>query len=139
MTTETDTPVAAAPVNQADLVAKYVQLRDAKKALDDAHKAKVAQLEEGMQRIERYFMQRLDEAGANSVATPNGTFFKSEVVNVKVDDWQLTLDYIRKNDAWHLLNKAVNKTAVTDFVEQNEDLPPGISLRREAVVRVHRA
>lgn len=133
MTTETPT------TNQADIVGRYVQLRDLRAAKETAHKAELAKIDEAMDRIERHLLEQLNAAGASSVATPAGTFFKQETTQVKADDWGQVLDFIRKNEAWHMLNKVVNKTAVMEYVEEHEDLPPGVSLRRETVLRVHRA
>lgn len=134
MTTEAPTTA-----NNAELVARYIKIREAKQALEAAHKAEVAKLDEALARLERFFLEQLNTMGASSVSTPAGVFFRQETTNVKTDDWDQTLNFIRENNAWHMLNRAVNKTAVMEFMQENEDLPPGVSLRRETVVRVHRA
>lgn len=133
MTTET---LAA---NNVEIVARYIELRDKKAEIEAAHKAVIAKYDDAMERLERYLLNHLNETGSESVATAAGTFFKSEVSSAKIDDWDQTLAFIRQNDMWNLLDKRVNKTVVKEYVDAHDDLPPGVSLRREKVVRIRRS
>lgn len=125
--------------NTAEIVTRYIALRDKKAELDAAHKAKVAEYDTAMEKIEQHLLAQLQANEADSMATAAGTFYKSETMSVRVDDWQSTLNFIKAENAWHMLDKRVNKTAVKEFMEAVNDLPPGLSLHREAVVRVRRA
>ena len=40
--------------------------------------------------------------------------------------WADILKYIRAAGNWQLLNKAVNKTAVKEYIEVNKEPPPGV-------------
>ena len=125
--------------SNADLVARYVELRDKKAEIEAAHKATIAKYTEAMDRLERHFLNHLNETSSESVATVAGTFFKSETVSAKVEDWDQTLPFIRDNGLWNMLDKRVNKTAIKEYMDANGDLPPGVGLHREIVVRVRRA
>jgi hypothetical protein len=55
-----------------------------------------------------------------------------------VADWDQTLNWIKTEGAWHMLDRRVNKTAVEAYREANNDLPPGVNWRDEIVVNVRR-
>lgn len=125
--------------SNADIVARYVELRDKKAEIEAAHKAHIAKYDEAMEKLERHLLAHLNETASESVATAAGTFFKSETTSAKVADWDQTLAFVRENEMWNMLDKRVNKTAVKEYMEAHNDLPPGVSLHREIVVRVRRA
>lgn len=124
--------------DNAALVAKYIQIRDARAALKRQFEDKDAQFKEAQERIEKAFLAHLDAHGMDSAGTEHGTFYKDKSVSVTVADWDQVLPFIRDNNMWSMLDKRVNKTAVEEYVKEHEDLPPGVNRREEVVVRVRR-
>jgi hypothetical protein len=49
------------------------------------------------------------------------------------------MTHVRENDDWALLEVRASKSAVEQYRENNNDLPPGISMREERVVNVRRS
>ena len=121
-----------------DVVAKYIQIRDKKDALTKEHKAQVAVLDEAMKRIEMFLLQALDAQGVESYNTQSGTAFKTRRSSATVDDWERMLQYVKETDRWDFLEKRVNKTAVQEFRDEFDDLPPGVKWREDTVVQVRR-
>lgn len=126
-------------INIDELVSKYLKLRQLKKEKDDAHKAEVAPLTEMMEKLENLFLQRMNAAGLESLPTKHGTPYKTKRTSVTVADWEASLGFIRENELWGLLEKRVSKAAVQEYVEEHEDLPPGLNWREEIVVNVRGA
>ena len=60
-----------------------------------------------------------------SSSTGHMAFFQTKD-SVKVDDWDEVLAYIREHEAYYLLNHAVGKQAVKEFIEANKSAPPGV-------------
>jgi hypothetical protein len=120
------------------IVEKYIQLRDKKTQLTADLKAKTEQIDEAMDKCERFIMTHLNANGLDSCGSAAGTAYKASVTSATVADWNQLLAYVRENNMWNMLDRRVNKTAVTEFKDANDDLPPGINWREETVVRIRR-
>ena len=121
------------------LVEKYVQLRDKKSELDKAHKEKMAKYNNAMQELEARLLDNLNSMGVESARTPNGTAYRTVRSSVKVEDRDAFLDFIRENGEWEFLESRANKTAVESYLEEQEELPPGLSINRQSVVNIRRS
>ena len=55
-----------------------------------------------------------------------------------VSDWDAILDHVKENEAWELIERRVNKTAIKEFRDEHDDLPPGVSWNEAQVVNVRR-
>lgn len=133
---------AAPPASEAsfdDIVARYVQIRDAKDALVSAHKTAVAKYDEAMEKIENFLLAHLNAQGSEAVRTNAGTFFKTSKTSATVADWDGLLSWVRENDMWSALDRKVNKTFVVNYRAEHNDLPPGVNYREETVVQIRRA
>jgi hypothetical protein len=49
------------------------------------------------------------------------------------------MDYVTNNGAFDLLDVRANKTAVEGFLDEHQDLPPGVNVRREIAVGFRRS
>ena len=61
--------------------------------------------------------------------------------HVHLPRWQTgirCLDHVKDNDAWEILERRVNKTAVEQFKSVNDDLPPGINWSETQVINFRR-
>jgi len=121
------------------LVEKYVMLRDAKAAAVARFKEKMAKVDDVMAKFEAQLLNQLEATGAESIRTKAGTAYKSVKTSATVADWDAVLEYAITNGLLNLLEKRVNKTAVLEFKEEHNDLPPGVNLREELVVNVRRS
>lgn len=131
--------VAVCNMTSEQIVKAYVTLRDKKAELKAEHAKQLAPYDEALEKLEAQMMQVLDASGAESIRTPAGTAYKSSRTSVTVADKSAFMDYIQQNMAFELLDVKANKTAVEGFLSEHEDLPPGVNMRREAVVGFRRA
>lgn len=120
------------------IIKKYVELRDAIDAVNAEAKKKVAALEEAQETIASVLMKLAKEQGVTSFKTESGTAFVSTKDHVGISDWARTIEYIEQNKAWNLLNKAVNKTAVKEYIAQHEIPPPGVNYTVMQEIQVRR-
>ena len=122
----------------AELVHYYIRLRDKRAELDKAHKAKMAKLKAGMDEVENHLQQYFNDAGADSVKTPHGTAYRSTRTSVRVVDQGAFRQFLEEQHAWDMLDARANKTAIETYLEQQGELPPGVSVNRIRHVNVKR-
>jgi 5'-3' exonuclease len=126
-------------MKMSDLVAKYIELRDKKAEYKAAYDAKVALIDETLDKIEAKLLQVFDDTGMDSVKTEAGTAYKSTRVSVTTGDKDAFMEFVRTNDEWPLLEVRPSKSAVEEYRQQHDDLPPGINWRAEQVVNIRRS
>lgn len=122
-----------------ELVEKYIKLRDAKSKAVKQFKDKMAKVDSVLTRIEGDILKQFNASGLESARTKSGTAYKSTRVSATVADWDSTLDFIRENEMWNMLEHRVSKDAVQQYREVHDDLPPGVNWREEVVVNVRRS
>jgi hypothetical protein len=123
----------------SELVALYVQLRDDKASLKAEYDAKLAPIEEKMQKIEAKLLEVFDNSGMDSVKTEFGTAYKSERTSVSVADRDAFVDFIKAGDHWSMMEVRAAKTAVEQYKAANDELPPGLNWKSEIVVNIRRS
>jgi hypothetical protein len=123
-------------VDQA--IAAYMKLRTKKTEVEAQIKEEVAQLEASMEKIEKWIKTQADALGVTSFKTPHGTAFLTTKDYANVENWDAVLGFIKDTGAYDMLNKAVNKTAVRGYIEQNKAVPPGVNYGTKVDVSVRK-
>lgn len=143
---------ATAQVSDAQLVGvsidRHFELDAEIAKIQGSHKAELEPLFEELKLVDTFVKGFMAENNEQQRKNTNGNqcFFQTKD-SVSAPDFEQTLDYIvaapapegyaaelwasilahiRKYGNWNLLNKAVNKTAVKEYVEVNKVPPPGI-------------
>jgi len=123
----------------SDAVSFYIKLRDKKAQMKAEFDAKVAPLNEKMDKLEAKLLEVFNKTGMDSVKTEFGTAYTTTRSTASVADRDVFMTFIREADEWDLLEVRAAKTAVEQYRQTNNDLPPGISIREERVVNVRRS
>lgn len=123
-------------VDQA--IAAYMKLRQKKSEVEARIKDEVSLLEASMDKIEKWIKTQADEMGVTSFKTKHGTAFLTTKDYANVENWDATLAFIKDTGAYDMLNKAVNKTAVRGYIEQNKAVPPGVNYGTKIEVSVRK-
>src|SRR5262245_59425771 len=110
----------------AQMTEKYLQLRKHKQAIQDRHKRELVQHNELLARLGNLILAELNAAGVNSMASAEGTVYKSVETSVTVKNWAETLTYIQENEAWDLLEARVAKTAAVTIMQETQAPIPGV-------------
>lgn len=116
------------------LTGLYVQTRDKIKLLEAGHKAELLPFREALDDVERHMMTALNDIGAESMKTTQGTVYKASWTKARVEDWQKVLDYAIENQRWDLFQRSVAKTVVEELGSV-----PGIDLERGVRINVRRS
>lgn len=129
---------AASAPNVEAIIAKYIDLRDAIDAAKAEYEGKVAGLKQAQEGIEAYLMGLANTTGQTSFGCAAGTAFVTTQNGCNVANKEEFMRYIRENEAWPLLNVSANKTNVKEFLDANNQLPPGVNWTTMKVIQVRR-
>lgn len=110
-----------------DIIGAYVKLRAEKDRETAEYKARVKSIDERMKKLEVWLQMWLTTENVNSVNTDAGTAYKTTVEQATVSDMNSFIEFVKENEAWHLLEKRVSKTGVRELLDADEPLPPGIN------------
>lgn len=113
--------------NIDELVKKYIALRDFLDNLNAVHTQKVNYIKSKMQQIEAAIAAKSLEDGVDSYRTSHGTAFFTYTDRCNIADWDSVLSFIKENDAYDLLTRAVKKEAVRGYIEKTGFVPPGLN------------
>jgi len=123
----------------SEAVSIYIKMRDKKAQMKAEFDASVAPLNEKMEKLEAKLLDVFNKTGIDSVKTEFGTAYTTTRVTASVADREIFMTHVKENDDWALLEVRASKTAVEQYRETNNDLPPGVSIREERVVNVRRS
>lgn len=130
--------MATSPTDVNVRIKQYVALRDKIKALDEAHKVKMAPFREMLEAIGGLLLDHLKNIAADSVSTPSGTVYQTVKNSASIADGKAFWDYVEKNKSWDLIDRKANVSAVQDFIEKYSTPPPGINFTSMLAVGVRR-
>ncbi len=120
------------------VIGTYIKLRSQKEVIEANVKEQVADIKEKMAKLEAWIQAKSDETGVKSFKTDAGTAFMSTSDFASVGEWDAVLEFIKTNNAYDLLNKAVNKKAVREYLDANGEIPPGVNFGTKIGVSVRR-
>ncbi len=137
----TELAVVAPKHSVEELIEMYIQLRDKKDELEASVKGKVAKIKDAMEMVEGQLLLAMDELGVDKLAKKGvGTAFLSTKEFVGVEEWEKVEAYLITTADFSLLNKAINKSRVREYMAEHEGLvPPGVSYTSRKEVSVRRA
>ena len=116
----------------------YIKLRDTKKAKDAEHKESLKKIVAAMEKLEGALLEFLDANGVQNVACGSGTAFKMTEVSATVADKEAFMAFVKETDQFEALDIKCNKTFAKDYVEENQEPPPGVKYTTMATVGVQR-
>ena len=91
------------------------------------HKVELEPFNEELRMCELFIKDEMNKAGMQQVKNKHGhmAFFTTKD-SVTVSDFDQVIAYIMGEKAFHMLNKAVNKSAVKEYIELHKAPPPGV-------------
>ena len=120
------------------VIATYITLRSQKEEIEAGVKEQLAEIKEKMSKLEAWIQAKSDETGVKSFKTDHGTAFMSTSDYASGADWDAVLKFITDNEAWDMLNKAVNKKSVREYIDANGSVPSGVNFCTRITVAVRR-
>ncbi len=123
----------------ADAIALYIELRDQKSELRKEYQNNVDNIDTKLKKIESALLKVFEKTGQNSAKADAGTAFIKERTTDKVIDREAYIKFLKSEDAFDMIESRVNKTALDEYIEEHDDLPPGIARSVERTINVRRA
>lgn len=120
MTTDT-TPID-------ERVGQYVAVRDAIKALEERHAAEKLKLVQLRDYLEIKITKFLAANNLDNIKTAAGTAHFTTRWTASLADPDLFMKFVIDSKQFDLVERRANSTAVKDYVEKNNALPPGCNL-----------
>jgi hypothetical protein len=120
-------------------VSQYVALRDQIKKLDDEHKEKMKPFKETLEKLNSVLLSHLININGDSVRTDAGTVYRTAKKSASLADPDAFMRFVISEEAWDLLDRKANVTAVADFIEETDTTPPGVNFSSTFVVGVRRS
>ena len=93
-------------------VEQYIKLRDHIKSITEKHEAELAPFKDLLERMNAAMLQRLNDLGGDSLKAEKGTVYRTERKAASIADADAFMDFVVANNAWDLLDRKANKTAV---------------------------
>lgn len=119
-------------------VAQYVKLRDLIRVKEKEFKEGMAKYKEALDNLNSVLLNHLNDVGANSVNTDEGTVYRTEKKSASLTDSAAFMKYVVTNGAYDLIDRKANVTAVVEFMKEHNALPPGVNFSSTYIVGVRR-
>lgn len=120
------------------VIAAYIKTRDLRDEIRRRHKDELAPINERLEKLGAWLHKKLLADGLQNVSVKGvGVAFFKDAVSVTVEDWDATLDFIKSNDAFDLLERRVSKSAYELYHEEGITVP-GVKITREKEIHVQR-
>ena len=136
-----------------EVIARYIELRDAKAIIARRHEEELAPFNDKMQRIEAWLLNEVNKTGGTSIKTPSGTAIKTNQTSVTMEDGQefkrfffgpvaetygLDLENVINLARWEVADLRAGKCGVQEYIKQHKIQPPGVKVSSMATVSVRR-
>ena len=131
--------MSTANVDLNAAVTHYLQLRDYKAKIEAEHKARIAEINQQMTNAENYFLHYLNQSGQSGCKFPAGSLVVKTKTQTSLKDRAAFLEFVRSTGQIELLQTRVSSTAVSEFMEANNNqLPPGVEVAQVRGVEIRR-
>ena len=123
-------------VEQIDqIIAYYIAFRNKLKEFKDKYKLAIEPYENKMSVLEGKALKFLDESGARTIRTDEGTAYVKNKDSATVGDPDRFIKYVKDHGEYELLDRRANLNAVRDFIKEHDKPPPGVNFSSMRVVR----
>jgi cell division protein FtsB len=120
-------------------VAAYRKIRDVIKEKELQYKQDVEDLKEQQDMISNKLLEFCNAENLDSVKTQEGTISRRVSTRYWTSDWEQMHQFIKDNDAMHLLEPRIQQTNMKQFIEENPDkLPIGLQSNSEYKISVRK-
>jgi len=120
-------------------VATYKKLREFISEKEAKHKEEIASLKEKQKLVSDKLLEFCNEHDLDSIKTKEGTVSRRVSTRFWSSDWESLHNFIKENDALHLLEARIHHTNMRQFLEDNPDkLPIGLQSVSEYAISVRK-
>jgi len=122
------------------VVQAHLKIRDARRQLSREYEEKDTELKTKQEQLEAVLLKHLNDSDVDSVRTAAGTFYRQVNIIPAGSDWDAFFTWVKKEDAFDALERRIKRGFIKEYMEEhNGEMPPGVSVHKERVVRVRRS
>lgn len=122
-----------------EVVKKYIEVRDDIARKKAAYEADIKPQQEALEKIESYLLAKANDQGVESFKTQFGTAYTAKRTSVTIADREIFKQFCEATGDWGLVDIRASKKAVEQYVEANQEVPPGINVVVERTLNVRRS
>lgn len=112
----------------------YLKMRDSIKELEEQIKSIKVEQDKVASKLDSYFGEK-----GESLKLQSGTVSRRVQTTFQISNWDEMHNFIKDNDAMHLLEKRVHGTNMKEFLEANPDVvPPSLQVVRKNIISVRK-
>ena len=119
-------------------IQQYVGVRDMIAKLKERQEAELKPLLEIQEQLSGWLQQFLTTNNLDNVKTAYGTAHTTTRYTASLADPALFMNFVKEKGEWDLLDRRANATAVKEYVQAHNELPPGCNLSSIKTVGVRR-
>ena len=121
--------------NASELADIYIKMRERIRELED----KVKTIKEQQAMVADKMLELCNEQDANSLTTTNGTISRRLNSSYWTSDWDSFYNFVKDNDAYHLLEKRIHNGNMKEFLADHPDaVPLGLPARTQYIISVRK-
>lgn len=127
----------ATPIENAVVaIEKIMYLRQRKTQMSKEHKLKIGTVDSAIDKLTSVFIQPVMDAGMHNIPTSTGTAILNSRHAFKAADRAAFLAWVKcqvlndEADALEVFSASMSKEFLDRYLEENNDLPPGIEIRQ---------
>ena len=117
---------------------QYIQVRDALARVDAKWEKERKPLLEIQERLSGRIRKFMDDNKLENLKTAHGTCYTSTRFTASLADPDIFMKHVIATGQFDLLDRRANSTAVKDYVNEHNELPPGCNLNAVQTVGVRR-
>ena len=124
--------------NMQKRIKQYIAVRDHIKVIEERHEKELAQWKSDKEKLTGIIQECLIAAGAESIATTEGTAYTTTRYTASLADPKAFMDFVISNKLFDLMDRKANAPAVRDYCAEKGVLPPGVNLSSISTIGVRR-
>jgi len=112
------------------LIEMFTKLRDLKADLNKQATDRLAPVKELLEYVENRLLERMNSDDVSQFKNDESTASRVLKTHVRVKDWPTFFAWAQDHEAFAMLKRDVAPDAVRAFMEESEEVPPGIEVFR---------
>ena len=128
-------------ITPAQVIERYLEMRQTKRDLEAEHNKKLAELDATMAAMEGYLLKTMQDRGETQIKTAAGTAFKSPQLRVAMRSREEVIEFVKSTGSFDIFTNHLSKDFVRTWMDEHNDngAPPGVEVTRFTACNVRKA
>jgi hypothetical protein len=119
------------------MIQAFVMLRDKRSLLKQEFEAADNALKDKQATVKTWLAKQMETLNSDQLSSRGiGTAYRSIKRRFNAIDWPSVWGFIKDNDRFDMMQKRLGEKAVSDYLDETGELPPGIDMFQEYEINV---